>query len=52
MPFRQPVDVARVKQLLAQGLTQTQVHLRTGVPKNTVCLIAHGKYRTSTRKDA
>jgi transcriptional regulator with XRE-family HTH domain len=44
MPFRQPVDVARVKQLLAQGLTQTQVHLRTGVSKNAVCLIANGKY--------
>jgi hypothetical protein len=52
MPFRQPVDVARVQQLLAQGLTQTQVHLRTGVSKNAVCLIANGKYQTSTRKDA
>ena len=52
MPFRQPVDVARVKQLLAQGLTQTQVHRRTGVSKNAVCLIANGKYQTSTRKDA
>jgi len=44
MPFRQPVDVARVQQLLAQGLTQIQVHLRTGVSKNAVCLIANGKY--------
>jgi hypothetical protein len=44
MPFRQLVDVARVKQLLAQGLTQTQVHRRTGVPKSAVCLIANGKY--------
>ena len=49
MPFRQPVDVARVKQLLSQGLTQTQVHLRTGVSKNVVCLIAHGKYRESAK---
>ncbi len=52
MPFRQPVDVARVRQLLSQGLTQTQVHRRTGVSKNSVCLIANGKYQTSTRKDA
>jgi predicted XRE-type DNA-binding protein len=52
MPTRQPVDVARVQQLLAQGLTQIQVHRRTGVPKSAVCLIANGKYQTSTRKDA
>jgi transcriptional regulator with XRE-family HTH domain len=49
MPFRQPVDVARVKQLLAQGLTQTQVHRRLGVSKYAVCLIAHGKYPPERR---
>jgi transcriptional regulator with XRE-family HTH domain len=52
MPFRQPTDVDRVKQLLAKGLTQTQVHKRLGVSKNTVCLIANGKYQTPTRKDS
>jgi transcriptional regulator with XRE-family HTH domain len=49
MPPRQFVDVARVKQLLAQGLTQTQVHRRLGVSKNAVCLIAHGKYPPERR---
>jgi DNA-binding XRE family transcriptional regulator len=52
MPPRKIVDVARVKQLLAQGLTQTQVHQRLGVSKWAVCLIAHGKYPPATRKDA
>ena len=51
MPPRQFVDVERVKQLLAQGLTQTQVHKRLGVSKNAVCLIANGKY-APPRKDA
>jgi transcriptional regulator with XRE-family HTH domain len=45
MPPRQVVDVDRVKQLLSQGLTQTQVHRRLGVSKNAVCLIANGKYQ-------
>lgn len=45
MPPREWVDVERIKQLLAQGLTQTQIHKRLGVSKNVVCLIAHGKYQ-------
>lgn len=49
MPPRKIVDVDRVKQLLAQGMTQTQVHRRLGVSKNVVCLIAHGKYQTVSR---
>jgi len=49
MPPREFVDVERVKQLLAQGLTQTQVHKRLGVSKNTVCLIANGKHEPARR---
>jgi transcriptional regulator with XRE-family HTH domain len=43
MPQRPSVDVVRVKQLLASGLTQTQVCLRLGVAKSAVSLIANGK---------
>jgi len=46
MPFRQPVDVARVKQLLAQGLTQTVIAKRLGLSKSVVYRVkkeaAHG----------
>ena len=52
MPPRQFVDVERVKQLLAQGLTQTQVHRRLGVSKYAVCLIANGKYPPERRPKA
>ena len=38
------MDVARVKQLLAQGITQTNVAKRLGINKSTVCTIAAGKY--------
>ena len=51
MPPRQFVDVALVEQLLAQGLTQTQVHLRTGAAKSAVSRIANGKYPPTARKD-
>jgi transcriptional regulator with XRE-family HTH domain len=43
------VDVARVKQLLAQGLTQTQVVQRLGYSKCTVSMIANGKYTQEAR---
>lgn len=39
------MDVARVKQLLAQGCTPKQVCLRLGVNKSTVSMIAAGKYQ-------
>jgi transposase len=46
MPFRQPVDVARVKQLLAQGLSQTVIAKRLGLAKSVVYRVkkeaAHG----------
>lgn len=42
---RSPVDVARVRQLLAQGLTQTQVSLRLGVAKSVVSAVSRGVYR-------
>jgi transcriptional regulator with XRE-family HTH domain len=45
MPFRQPVDVARVKQLLAQGVAQHQIVKRLGLSKCTVSRIASGKYQ-------
>lgn len=44
MPGRPPVDVARVQQLLAAGLTQTQIVQRLGCSKSVVSCIAHGTY--------
>jgi transcriptional regulator with XRE-family HTH domain len=49
MPPVNKVPVERVKQLLAKGLTQTQVCKRLGVNKNAVCLIANGKYGEAKR---
>jgi transcriptional regulator with XRE-family HTH domain len=43
------VDVDRVKQLLSQGLTQSQVCQRLGVSKCTVSQIANGKYQHATK---
>lgn len=40
MPGRRRIDIARVKQLLAKGLTQNQVALRLGVTKSGVSRIA------------
>lgn len=48
MPGRPPVDVARVKQLLASGLAQWQVCKRLGVSKSVVSMIAAGKYQETT----
>jgi len=45
MPARRPVPVARVQQLLAEGVPQHAVARRLGVCRTTVCLIANGKYR-------
>jgi DNA-binding CsgD family transcriptional regulator len=42
---RSPVDVARVKQLLAGGLTHKQVSLRLGCSKSVVSMISRGVYR-------
>jgi transcriptional regulator with XRE-family HTH domain len=44
MPSIAKVDVARVRQLLSQGLTQSQVCKRLGVSKCTVSRIANDKY--------
>jgi transcriptional regulator with XRE-family HTH domain len=44
MPGPQPVNVARIKQLLSQGLTQKQVTQRLGVSKSVVSMVANGKY--------
>jgi hypothetical protein len=49
MPGRQKINPARVRELLAKGCTQTQVALRLGYPKSSVCLIANGKYVESRR---
>jgi hypothetical protein len=42
---RSPVDVARVKQLLAGGCTHKQVSLRLGCSKSVVSIISRGLYR-------
>jgi predicted XRE-type DNA-binding protein len=44
MPGRPPVDVDRVKQLLAQGVKQSVVVQRLGVSKSVVSCIARGTY--------
>jgi transcriptional regulator with XRE-family HTH domain len=43
MPTGKKIDEARVRQLLAQGLTQKQVSLRLGYSKSAVCRIANEK---------
>lgn len=40
MPPVNKIPVHRVKQLLASGCTQTQVALRLGINKSSVCTIA------------
>jgi transcriptional regulator with XRE-family HTH domain len=45
MPARPIVDVARVQQLLAQGVAQHQIVKRLGLSKCTVSRIANGKYQ-------
>jgi transcriptional regulator with XRE-family HTH domain len=45
MPVRDRVPVDRIRQLLAQGLTQGQVATRLGVSKGVVCAIAGGRYK-------
>jgi DNA-binding XRE family transcriptional regulator len=52
MPARNRVDVARVQQLLAQGVTQTAVAMRLGISKWVVCQIANGKYAQARRSVA
>jgi hypothetical protein len=42
---RSPVDVDRVKQLLAGGCTHKQVSLRLGCSKSVVSMISRGRYR-------
>ena len=49
MPAREPVPVDRIRQLLAQGLTQTQVAKRLGVSKGVVSAIANGRYGPALR---
>jgi transcriptional regulator with XRE-family HTH domain len=49
MPVRDRVPVDRIRQLLAQGLTQTQVAKRLGVSKGVVCSIANGRYGPANR---
>ena len=39
-------NVDRVKQLLAQGMTQQQVSVRMGLSKSVVSKIANGKHRS------
>jgi DNA-binding CsgD family transcriptional regulator len=40
MPAPNKIDRERVKQLLRQGLTPKQIHLRLGVNKSSVSVIA------------
>jgi transcriptional regulator with XRE-family HTH domain len=40
MPARTTIDAARCRELLAKGLTQTQVAARLGVSKSVVCKAA------------
>ncbi|NBX72771.1 MAG: XRE family transcriptional regulator [Alphaproteobacteria bacterium] len=47
--MRAKVDADRVKQLLSQGLTQSQVCQRLGVSKCTVSQIANGKYQHAAK---
>jgi hypothetical protein len=42
---RSPVDVDRVRQLLASGCTHKQVSLRLGCSKSVVSMISRGRYR-------
>jgi transcriptional regulator with XRE-family HTH domain len=49
MPARNIVDVQRVKELLAKGLTQTQVCLRLGIAKSAVSRIASGTDRRADK---
>jgi transcriptional regulator with XRE-family HTH domain len=49
MPSIPAVDIARVKQLLSQGLSQKQVVQRLGYSKCTVSRIANGKYTQEAR---
>ena len=44
MPGRPPVNVARVQQLLAQGVKQKAIAERLGINKSTVSAIASGTY--------
>lgn len=41
MPAAVKADAARVRQLLAQGMTQTQVAKRLGFSKSVICRIAN-----------
>lgn len=49
MPGRPPVNVARVQQLLAQGVRQAAIAARLGIARSAVSQIAAGKY---LRKEA
>lgn len=42
---RSPVDVPRVKQLLAAGLTHKVISLRLGCSKSVVSAVSRGVYR-------
>jgi predicted XRE-type DNA-binding protein len=44
MPAKPPVQVDRVKQLLAEGLKQSRIVQRLGVFKSVVSCIARGIY--------
>ena len=44
MPAKTVVNVARVQQLLAQGVTPKAISLRLGIAKSVVSQIAAGKY--------
>lgn len=49
MPGGPKVDVERVKQLLAAGLTIQQIVARLGCNKSTVARIARDRYERSKR---
>lgn len=49
MPGRPPINVARVQQLLAEGVQQKAIAQRLGIARSAVSQIAAGKY---LRKDA
>ena len=50
MPAKNTVNVARVQQLIAQGVTQKAISLRLGVAQSAVSQIAAGKYLVKEAK--
>ena len=50
MPGRPPINVARVQQLLAQGVQQKAIAERLGIARSAVSQIAAGKYLAKEAK--